>query len=82
MNTATMFVNLFFILLLLLLPSFFTLVHRLRRLLLIVHILHLPLFLRVEKSSTTFMLLLKVKVVSTNLFLFGAIVSVSVDLLL
>ena len=78
MNTATMFVNLFFILLL---PSFFTLAHRLRRLLLIVHILHL-LFLRVEKSSTTFMFLLKVKVVSTNLFLFGAIVSVSVDLLL
>ena len=82
MNTATTFVNLFFILLLLLLPSFFTLVHRLRRLLLIVHILHLPLFLRVEKSSTTFMFLLKVKVVSTNLFLFDAIVSVSVDLLL
>ena len=73
MNTATMFVNLIIIL-----PSFLLLVHRLRRLLLIVHILHL-LFLRVEKSSTTVMFLLKV--ISTNLA-FDAIVSVSVDLLL
>ena len=73
MNTATTFVNLFFILL----PSFFTLVHR-HFLFLVVHILHL-LFLRVEKSSTTVMFLLKV--ISTNLA-FDAIVSVSVDLLL
>ena len=65
-----MFVNHFIIIL----PSF----HRLRRLCVVIHIHHL-LFLLVEKSSTTFMFLLKV-IIST--WLLDAIVSVSVDLLL
>ena len=73
-HTATMFVNHFIILL----PSFYTLVHRLRRMCVVIHILHL-LFLLVEKSSTTFIFLPKV-IIST--WLLDTIVSVSVDLLL